>query len=176
MDPDYLAPAPGNPRLCDMAVYPSRWDGGIHIDMEAKFPEDATVKFYWAPANAKEPEGLTLEPVLWCQAGGRSTPWRDGNPNLRELGCGDIEAPASRVRLEAIRALHPLYRQVAKAHEEAVMAAHVAFTAVLNARISEQAKRLPPLSEDEAWAFLRDPDWWPDHGREHAREWGNWNA
>ncbi|GAP54944.1 hypothetical protein AHiyo6_15090 [Arthrobacter sp. Hiyo6] len=92
MDPDDPTPATGKLRLYDMAVYPSRWDGGMHIDMEAKFPEGATVKFYWAPANAEAPKGLTLEPVLWCQAGERSTPWLDGNPNLRELGCGDTEA------------------------------------------------------------------------------------
>ncbi|WP_427170057.1 hypothetical protein [Arthrobacter sp. 92] len=144
MDPDDPTPATGKLRLYDMAVYPSRWDGGMHIDMEAKFPEGATVKFYWAPANAEAPKGLTLEPVLWCQAGERSTPWLDGNPNLRELGCGDTEATASRVRLDAIRALHPLYSQVAKAHNEAVLAAHVALAAALNARISEQTQRLTP--------------------------------
>jgi hypothetical protein len=162
----YPLPTPGQPRLFDVKAYPSWKMHGYHLDMEATFPdyvfpEGATVKFFWDAAEGKAPKGQTLAPVLWCQAGQWRTPWRDGKPDLAALVCTDTEAPASRVRLEALHALHAIYAAAEERHAKILWTAHQAAADDLNAEVAARTKHMPPMSDQEVGDLLSDPAWWP---------------
>jgi hypothetical protein len=175
---DQFKPEVGKPQLYDVTVIPSWLKYGFHIDMEAKIadfliPEGVTVSFFWDYDPDKAPKGKTLAPVLWCKAGYWKTPWRNGKPDLHELRVHDLEHPDSKVRFEAVRALHALYVPVCEQYEAALWEVHVKMAEDYSAKLGERSKHSPTLTSEEIAARTQDHSWWPeDYLAEKRRRYG----
>lgn len=157
-------PQPGQPRLYDVQIGPSRYDW--HLDIEAKFPdyvfpEGAELRFFWDKKDLNNP---TQPCELWVQAGQWRTRWKNGRPSLKDLACVDREAAPSRVRLEAIGALWAVYKPLSDLHSEAMEKAQRESAVRLNDELSARTKHLPSISEKEVYRRMAQDDWIPGIG------------
>lgn len=110
------------PHLYEVIISHPRIPGFHGLNMAAVFVDDwvpvrGAVKLHWIPDGAGAPS-------LWVQAGGRSTPWRDGRPDLGALGLNDPRHPACTVWVEAMNRLHERYAHAVAVHREQLRVAH----------------------------------------------------
>jgi hypothetical protein len=99
------------------------------------FPEGAEVCLYWNDPLMKG------QAELWVRAGMWATPFRNGNPDLNDLCLADTEDPASRVRLDAIRALYAQYQRALQIYEDFMNESHDDILARLDAKATENSPK-----------------------------------
>lgn len=139
---DALAAGNRYPNLYDIEVSPSHTPGHWLLDVQAAFrdrslPHGAPIRLYWQIGDSGEPE-------QWIKAGEWETRYLNGSPNLLDLRLVDTDEEPSRVRLQAISAVHDIYVEAVRIHASFMQEAHAGAVAMMAEACRRNSNQLDP--------------------------------